>query len=112
MIGCQPENSPVMYKSVQCGSIVNMESLETLSDGTGGGVDPEAVRCIFLAFFNGLRYHSMHSLFNYPNEILIEPRSFSVALQSPNSNDLGIKWQDSCPLILWSVVRIHSEVDF
>lgn len=43
VIGCQPENSPVMYKSVQCGSIVNMESLETLSDGTGGGVDPEAI---------------------------------------------------------------------
>ena len=45
MIGCQPENSSVMYKSIQHGSILDIESLETLSDGTAGGVEQNSV-CI------------------------------------------------------------------
>jgi len=43
VIGCQPENSPVMYKSIQHGSILDMESLETLSDGTAGGVEQDSI---------------------------------------------------------------------
>ena len=38
-IGCQPENSPVMYESVKQGKIVDMVSLPTLSDGTAGGIE-------------------------------------------------------------------------
>ncbi len=38
-IGCQPENSPVMYESVKQGKIVDMDSLPTLSDGTAGGIE-------------------------------------------------------------------------
>lgn len=40
IIGCQPENSPVMAESVKAGRIVDLESLPTLSDGTAGGMDP------------------------------------------------------------------------
>lgn len=39
IIGCQPENSPVMYESVKAGRIIEMESLPTLSDGTAGGLE-------------------------------------------------------------------------
>jgi threonine dehydratase len=38
-IGCQPENSPVMYESVKQGKIINMASMPTLSDGTAGGIE-------------------------------------------------------------------------
>ncbi|MCP5102772.1 MAG: threonine/serine dehydratase [bacterium] len=38
-IGCQPEQSPVMYRSVEAGRIVTMESGPTLSDGTAGGIE-------------------------------------------------------------------------
>ncbi len=43
VIGCLPENSPVMLESVRAGRIVEMESLPTLSDGTAGGIEPDAV---------------------------------------------------------------------
>ena len=43
VIGCQPENSPLMYRSIQHGSIVDEESLDTLSDGTAGGIEKGAV---------------------------------------------------------------------
>ncbi|MFL5628242.1 MAG: threonine/serine dehydratase [Ktedonobacteraceae bacterium] len=43
VIGCSPENSPVMAKSVQAGQILEMESLPTLSDGTAGGVEQGAM---------------------------------------------------------------------
>ena len=38
VIGCQPIRSKVMYESVQAGRIVEDETLETLSDGTAGGM--------------------------------------------------------------------------
>ena len=41
--GCSPEHSPVMAKSVQAGHILEMESLPTLSDGTAGGVEQDAI---------------------------------------------------------------------
>lgn len=43
IIGCLPENSPVMLESVRAGRIVEMEGLPTLSDGTAGGIEPEAI---------------------------------------------------------------------
>jgi threonine dehydratase len=43
VIGCSPEHSPVMTKSVQAGQILEMESLPTLSDGTAGGIEKEAI---------------------------------------------------------------------
>ena len=44
VIGCQPLNSKVMYESVKVGQIVFEESADTLSDGTAGGVEDDAVR--------------------------------------------------------------------
>jgi threonine dehydratase len=43
IIGCQPENSPVMHASIRAGKIIEMESKPTLADGTAGGIDPGAI---------------------------------------------------------------------
>ena len=43
IIGCSPENSQVMMQSVKAGKIIDAPSLPTLSDGTAGGVEPNAV---------------------------------------------------------------------
>jgi threonine dehydratase len=43
IIGCSPENSPVMARSVQVGHLLDIESLPTLSDGTAGGIEAEAI---------------------------------------------------------------------
>ncbi len=43
IIGCQPENSRVMYESVKAGRIVDMESKPTLSDGTAGGIEKGSI---------------------------------------------------------------------
>ncbi|SVA30307.1 uncharacterized protein METZ01_LOCUS83161, partial [marine metagenome] len=43
IIGCQPENSRVMYESIQAGEIIDMESKRTLSDGTAGGIDHDSI---------------------------------------------------------------------
>jgi len=42
-VGCQPENSAVMLASVRAGRIVETESLPTLSDGSAGGIEPDAL---------------------------------------------------------------------
>jgi len=39
IIGCLPENSPVMYESIKAGWIVDAPVLPTLSDGTAGGIE-------------------------------------------------------------------------
>ena len=39
IIGCQPENSPVMFESIKANKIVDYESKSTLSDGTAGGIE-------------------------------------------------------------------------
>ena len=39
IIGCQPENSPVMYESIKAGRIIEMESKPSLSDGVAGGIE-------------------------------------------------------------------------
>jgi len=43
LIGCQPEASAVMAKSVAAGELLDLPSEETLSDGTAGGVEPNAI---------------------------------------------------------------------
>ena len=43
VIGCQPAHSPIMYRSVRAGRVVEQESLPTLSDGTAGGIEPDAI---------------------------------------------------------------------
>ena len=43
IIGCSPENSQVMIKSVKAGQILDLPSLPTLSDGTAGGVEPKSI---------------------------------------------------------------------
>jgi threonine dehydratase len=43
IIGCQPGASPVMARSVEAGHIVDMPSEATLSDGTAGGIETDAV---------------------------------------------------------------------
>lgn len=43
IIGCSPENSPNMHESVQAGKIVESQDLPTLSDGTAGGMEPDAI---------------------------------------------------------------------
>ncbi len=39
IIGCQPENSAVMYESIKAGRIVEMESKPTLADAAAGGIE-------------------------------------------------------------------------
>jgi threonine dehydratase len=43
VIGCSPENSAVMIESIRAGRIVDRPSLPTLSDGTAGGVEKDAI---------------------------------------------------------------------
>ncbi len=43
VVGCSPQNSPVMIESLKARHIVEMESLPTLSDGTAGGVEAGAI---------------------------------------------------------------------
>jgi threonine dehydratase len=43
IIGCLPENSPVMYDCVRAGRIVDSVVSPTLSDGTAGGIEAGAI---------------------------------------------------------------------
>ena len=43
IIGCLPENSPVMYESIKAGHVVDMETYPTLSDGTAGGMEGDSI---------------------------------------------------------------------
>lgn len=43
IVGCQPQNSAVMYNSIKADKIVEMESFPTISDGTAGGIEPGAI---------------------------------------------------------------------
>ncbi|MEP7344813.1 MAG: threonine/serine dehydratase [Gemmatimonadaceae bacterium] len=49
VVGCLPEASPVMARSVAAGAIVEMPSLPTLSDGTAGGIEAGSVTFPFCA---------------------------------------------------------------
>jgi threonine dehydratase len=43
VIGCSPEHSAVMIESLRAGRILELPSRPTLSDGTAGGVEPDAI---------------------------------------------------------------------
>ncbi len=43
VIGCQPENSAVMYASIKAGRILDMESAPTISDGSAGGIEQDSI---------------------------------------------------------------------
>ena len=43
IIGCSPQNSQVMIRSVDAGKILELPSLPTISDGTAGGIEPGAL---------------------------------------------------------------------
>ena len=43
VVGCSPENSPVMINSMYSGKILDIKSKPTLSDGTAGGLEPESI---------------------------------------------------------------------
>jgi threonine dehydratase len=43
LFGCQPEASPVMAKSVAAGRLLDLPSKPTLSDGTAGGIEADAI---------------------------------------------------------------------
>ncbi|MFX1285877.1 MAG: threonine/serine dehydratase [Promethearchaeota archaeon] len=43
IVGCLPLNSAVMYESIKAGKIIDMKSKPTLSDGSAGGIEPNAI---------------------------------------------------------------------
>ena len=43
IIGCWPENSPVMYECMKAGRVIDVPEEETLSDSTAGGVEEGAI---------------------------------------------------------------------
>jgi threonine dehydratase len=43
VVGCSPEASQVMHQSVTAGEILDLPSAPTLSDGTAGGIEPDAI---------------------------------------------------------------------
>lgn len=51
VIGCLPENSPVMAESIKANRIIERESLPTLSDGTAGGIEQDAITFGFCRSF-------------------------------------------------------------
>lgn len=43
VIGCLPENAPVMFECLKAGKIIDVEEAPTLSDGTAGGIDKDSI---------------------------------------------------------------------
>jgi threonine dehydratase len=43
IVGCWPENSRVLYESIQAGRILDFPEQPTLSESTAGGLEPESV---------------------------------------------------------------------
>lgn len=43
IVGCWPENAPAMLECMKVGTIIGVQEKETLSDGTAGGIDDNAL---------------------------------------------------------------------
>lgn len=43
VVGCWPQNSPVLYESIKAGRIAEVEEKPTLSESTAGGLEPGSV---------------------------------------------------------------------
>ena len=51
IIGCSPENSPVMKISLNKGKIIEFDSLPTLSEGSAGGIERDSITYNFCEEF-------------------------------------------------------------
>ncbi len=51
VIGCSPENSPVMKVSLNKGKIIEFDSLPTLSEGSAGGIERDSITYNFCEEF-------------------------------------------------------------
>ncbi|MFC2161454.1 threonine/serine dehydratase [Acidobacteriota bacterium] len=51
IIGCQPENSAVMFESLKAGQIIEMESKPSISEGSAGGIEKGTVTLDFCRDF-------------------------------------------------------------
>jgi len=51
IIGCSPENSPVMKISLNMGKIIEYDSLPTLSEGSAGGIERDSITYNFCEEF-------------------------------------------------------------
>jgi threonine dehydratase len=43
IVGCWPENSPVLYECLKAGRIFDCPELPTISDSTAGGLEPDSI---------------------------------------------------------------------
>jgi threonine dehydratase len=43
IVGCWPENSPVLYECMQAGRILEVPEQPTVSESTAGGLEPDSV---------------------------------------------------------------------
>jgi threonine dehydratase len=43
IVGCWPENSPVLYQCLRAGRVIEVPERPTLSESTAGGLEPESV---------------------------------------------------------------------
>ena len=43
IVGCLPAHAPVMYECVKAGKVIGVQEKPTLSDGTAGGIDHDAI---------------------------------------------------------------------
>jgi threonine dehydratase len=43
VVGCWPENSPVLYESIKAGRILNVPEKPTLSESTAGGLEEDSI---------------------------------------------------------------------
>lgn len=43
IIGCQPSNDAAMMQSVRSGHLIEINALATISDGSAGGIEPDAI---------------------------------------------------------------------
>ena len=43
IVGCWPENSPVLYECLRAGAVIDVPEEPTLSESTAGGLEPESV---------------------------------------------------------------------
>lgn len=43
VIGCWPANATTLYRCMQAGKVIEVEESDTISDGTAGGVEPDAI---------------------------------------------------------------------
>ncbi|HET7872293.1 MAG TPA: threonine/serine dehydratase [Terriglobales bacterium] len=43
VVGCWPQNSPVLYESIRAGRIIDVPEQPTLSESTAGGLEPDSI---------------------------------------------------------------------